>query len=378
LKKRILWIIDGLGHGGAEKMTLSLMENFNRDIFDLRICVFQMKQGNPIAVELERIGIPVDLLLVPNLRHPGNLPKLLRYIKEYKPHIIHTQLEFANILGNIAAAILGIPSVSTLHTLGASQKRREYWHNQVEWTSLRYFCSRIISVSESTRQHHIKHGNISDKKILTIYNGINLSNFNQTDKFSRENAITSLNIPKDAVVLITVAVLREPKGIQYMIEAMPKILASAPNAHYLIVGDGEYGQKLKELSLSLNMEKHITFTGQRTDIANILLTGDIFVLPTLIDALPTVLIEAMAARKPLIASNVGGVPEIIANEKNGILVEPENPQQLAESCLRLIMHKQEREAMAEAGLKIAYEKFNIVKQIEAISNLYEELAKNGR
>ena len=359
-------------------MTLSIMEKFDRTRFDLRICVLQVKQGNPIADELKRIGIPVDLILIPNLRHPKNLPRLLKYIKEFNPHIIHTQLEFANILGNVASAILGIPSVSTLHTLGAPQKGGDYWHSQVEWASLRFFCTRVISVSESTRQHHIKYGNISSSKINTIYNGIHLSVFEEGAKNNSENRLASFNIPNGAIVIITVAVLREPKGIQYMIEAMPLILKAAPDVYYLIVGDGDYSTKLKELSRILNLERHIIFTGQRTDIADMLFVGDIFVLPTLIDALPTVLIEAMAAGKALIASNVGGVPEIIEDGKNGILVEPAKPQQLAESCLKLIKHKHEREAMSKAGLQIAHEKFDITKQVETISNLYDELVKNGR
>lgn len=377
MKKKILWIIDGLGHGGAERMTLSIMQKFDRSKFDLHACALQVKQGNPVAAELERIGIPVDLLHIPNLRHPGNLPKIIQYIRGHKPDIIHTQLEFANVFGNIAAAMLGIPSVATLHTLGAPQKGTEYWRSRIEWASLKYFCTRIISVSESAREHHIKHGNIAAKKMVTIYNGIDLTNFHPnggTEKATRK----SLNIPDSACVLLTVAVLREPKGIQYMIEAMPRILAETPNAHYLIVGDGDYGQKLKELSRSLGVEKHVTFAGQRNDIPDILLAGDIFVLPTLIDALPTVLIEAMAARKAIVASNVGGVPEIVENEKNGILVEPAKPPQLVESCLRLIRQGEVREAMAEAGLRIAHSKFNIENQVETISNLYEELNQHGR
>lgn len=377
MKKKILWIIDGLGHGGAERMTLSIMQKFDRSKFDLRACALQIKQGNPVAAELERIGIPVDLLHIPNLRHPRNLPRIVQYIKEHKPDIIHTQLEFANVFGNIAAAMLGIPSVATLHTLGAPQKGTEYWRSRIEWASLKYFCTRIISVSESAREHHIKHGNIAAKKIVTIYNGIDLTNFHPgraTEKASRK----SLNIPDTACVLLTVAVLREPKGIQYMIEAMPRILAEAPNAHYLIVGDGNYGETLKELSRSLGVDKHVTFAGQRNDILDLLLAGDIFVLPTLIDALPTVLIEAMAARKAIVASSVGGVPEIVENEKNGILVEPAKPHQLVESCLRLIRQGEVREAMAEAGLGIAHSKFNIENQVETISNLYEELIQHGR
>lgn len=377
MKKKILWMIDGLGHGGAERMTLALMQKFDREEFDLRVCALQVKQGNPVGDELKRIGIPVDLLHIPNLRHPLNLPRIIRYVREHKPHIIHTQLEFANVFGNIAGAVFGIPSAATLHTLGAPQQGSAYWRSRIEWTSLRYFCTRIISVSESASAHHIAHGNLPPKKMVTIYNGIDLKKF-QPDGQAGKALRESLNIPANAFVLLTVAFLREPKGIQYMLEALPRILADAPNAHYLIVGEGTYGETLRELAASFGVEKHVTFAGQRNDIPEILQAGDVFVLPTLIDALPTVLIEAMAARKAIVASNVGGVPELVENERNGLLVEPANPLQLAEGCLRLIRQNDVREAMAEAGLQIARSKFDIENQVRTISNLYEELIQHGR
>ena len=377
MKRKILWIIDGLGHGGAERMTLFIMQKFDRSKFDLRVCALQVKQGNPIAYELARLGIPVDLLQIPNLRHPLNLPKIYSYIKKHKPDIVHTQLEFANVLGNIAAAMLGIPSVATMHTLGAPQQGTEYWRGQVEWASLKYFCTRIISVSESAKAHHIEHGNIPANKMVTIYNGIDLSRFRPNGQ--NGNAIrTALRIPDGSFVLLTVAVLREPKGIQYMLEAMPDILRDAPNTHYLIVGEGDFGDQLKALAKSLGVEDHVTFAGQRNDIPDVLQAGDIFVLPTLIDALPTVLIEAMAVRKAIVASNVGGVPEIVEHGKNGLLVEPAKPQQLVESCLRLIKHGEIREAMAESGFQIAHSKFNIENQVNTISDTYEELINHGR
>lgn len=369
-------MIDGLGHGGAERMTLALMQKFDREEFDLRVCALQIKQGNPVGEELKRIGIPVDLLHVPNLRHPWNLPRIIKYIKKHNPQIIHTQLEFANVFGNIAGVLMGIPSVATLHTLGAPQKGTDYWRSRIEWACLKYFCTRVISVSESARIHHIEHGKLAPNKMVTIYNGIDLKNFHPgaAGKALRE----SLDIPANAFVLLTVAFLREPKGIQYMIEAMPRILADAPNAHYLIVGEGTYGETLQELAVSFGVENHVTFAGQRNDIPEILQAGDVFVLPTLIDALPTVLIEAMAARKAIVATNVGGVPEIVENEKNGLLVEPADPLQLAEGCLRLIRQNDVREAMAEAGLQIARSKFDIENQVRTISNLYEELIQHGR
>lgn len=378
MKTRVLWLIDGLGHGGAERMTLSIMEKFDRQQFDLRVCALQIKQENPIAKALERIGIPVDLVSIPNLRHPANLPKIVNYIRQQKPHIIHTQLEFANVLGNLAATLLGIPSVSTLHTLEAPEKGTAYWRNQLDWISLRHFCSCVIAVSESARNYHMKYGKIPNKRIITIYNGIDLSIFAPLRKNVRIEKRKSLNVPDNTFLFLTVAVLREPKGIQYMLQALPQIIASMPNAHYLIVGDGNYGKTLKKMVKDLQIENHVTFAGQRADIPEILAASDVFVLPTLTDALPTVLIEAMAAQKAIVASNVGGVPEIVADRINGILLPPANIQELANSCMKIAQDQDRREAMENAGLEIAREKFDIYKQVEALSKLYQGLVEHGR
>jgi glycosyltransferase involved in cell wall biosynthesis len=376
VKLKVIWIIDALGAGGAERLTFSILEKFDRSKFDLRVCVLKVKRGNPIAIELEQIGIPVDLLLVPNLRHPANLPRLVRYLRAQKPDLIHTQLEFADILGNIAAKLLGIPCVSTLHTLDNPEEGKAHWRNIFKWTVLRYFCSRIIAVSESTRQHHLRFGKLETNKIITIYNGIVLSAFGELDSNEIREGRLSINLDPDSTVLVTVAVLRELKGIQYMIEAMELLVKHTPDLRYLIVGDGKYGDNLKDLARRKGLEKHILFAGQRSDIRMMLGISDVFVLPTLTEALPTVLMEAMAAKKAIVASEVGGVPEMVTDKVNGLLVPPADPSALATACITLMEDKALRERLAMAGYKTSQEHFNIFKQIATLEDLYQELTSS--
>ncbi|MBK7454032.1 MAG: glycosyltransferase family 4 protein [Anaerolineales bacterium] len=198
----------------------------------------------------------------------------------------------------------------------------------------------------------MKYGKIKHERIVTLYNGIDLSVFDPLNETVREQKRASLGIPSAATIFLTIAVLREPKGIQYMLAAMPQILQAEPSARYLVVGDGAHGDALKEFTRSHGLDSHVTFTGQRTDIHEILAASDVFVLPTLIDALPTVLIEAMSAGKAVIASSVGGVPEIVVNGISGILIEPAEPLQLVESCLKLAQDKALRDAMARGAKNI--------------------------
>ncbi len=373
VKTKIIWMIDSLGHGGAERLTLAILERFDRKRFDLRVCALQERGGNPVAKDLQNAGIPVDLLNIPTLRHPANLFKITSYLRRHQPQLIHTQLEFSIILGSLAAKLMGIPCVSTLHTLDNPQERRAYWRYRVTLAALKYLCNRSIGVSETTRLHHLRDGQIPSEKIITLYNGIDLSVYKNPTPKARLKKRKELGLSPHSIVAVTVAVLREPKGIQFMLQAMTQLRETHPSLQYLIVGDGEHGPTLKEMTRNLNLEGQVIFAGQRTDIPEILPVGDFFVLPTLTEALPTVLMEAMAAHKAIIASKVGGVPEMIQDGVNGRLLPPGDVSALVTACAQLADDSALRNAWGSAGHAICQEKFNIERQILALEHLYASL-----
>lgn len=375
----IIWMIDSLGPGGAEQLMPTILKNLKQAGFNIRICALQIRAGNPIASELERLGLPVDLIPIPNLRQPFNLIHILRYLRLHRPQLLHTQLEFADILGTLAAKILGIPSVSTVHTLDVFPEKKSAWGRmKLRWFLLGKFCDRVIAVSEKTRLHYLQSGGLPPDKVSTLYNGVDISRFKIMDATQTAKLKQELHLPLNSKIIITVAVLREPKGIQFMIRALPAILEQCPDVHYLIVGDGEHGAALTDLVTALAIKNHVTFAGHRTDIPDLLACCDIFVLPTLKDALPTVLIEALAAERPIIASNVGGVPEIIENGVNGLLVSSGDPSKLAEACLKLLKDNELSRQIVLAGSKTVQQRFNIGSQIEQLSKMYEELTSYAK
>ena len=373
MKIRVIWLIDSLGLGGAEHLMPIILSHFNTGQFEHRVCVLTHRSGNPIAVKIKDLGIPVDEVPVHNLRNQGNLPRLIRYLKQYQPDIIHTQLESSTTLGTLAASFLHIPAVCTLHVMKHYSKRsREYWRLRLMWISLRFFTKRVFAVSESARQFFIKTEHISPEQIQTLYNGIDLSTFSPKP-VEQGDKLKEFNIPLDSKVLMTVAYLREPKGIQYMLQALPVILAVHPQCRYLVIGEGDHKAALQKLAKDLGIENNVIFTGSRQDIPHMLALSDIFVLPTLDDALPTVLAEAMAAGKPIVASQVGGIPEMVINEKNGLLVPPQDPVKLAEACIDLLKHPEKAKVMGETGLDIATRTFNIENQCRQLEDCYKRL-----
>jgi len=173
--------------------------------------------------------------------------------------------------------------------------------------------------------------------------------------------------------------LRPQKGVQFMIRALPAILASNPNTYYLIVGSGSHQNALLEEVDKAGVKNRVIFAGMRKDIARLLVASDIFVLPTLTEALPTVLAEAMAAKLPIIASRVGGVPEMVTDGQNGCLVEPQDVDSLANACIGLLANAENRATMSAEGWKIVNQKFNIERQVDQLRELYfDQLRAYGK
>ena len=367
-------MIDNLGPGGAEKLTVQILERINKNLFDIRVCVLQERQGNPFETDIKKSGIKVDFLDISRLRNLFNLPKIIRYLHSIRPNIIHTQLQFSDILGIMAGKILGIPCVSTQHTMDESTENLlASIRKKATWFCLRYFCDLVITVSEETRKFHLKFGKLNPKKTITIYNGINIQDFLEIPFASREETRKALGIPLNTYLVTTVAVLREQKGIQYMIAAIPEIIVKIPNFSYMIVGNGVYRTKIEEIINELDVRSYIYLIGHREDVPQLLNASDVFVLPTLGDALPTVLFEAMASRIPIVSTSVGGVPEIISNNKNGILVAPKNSHALSNEIVRLHENPLLSKNLCTEGYGTVQRKFNIHSQVDALQNLYLEV-----
>ena len=224
----------------------------------------------------------------------------------------------------------------------------------------------IITVSNANKERLTALG-LPEDKIIVIPNGIELSMFN--------NTISTLRVHEAGIQIVWVGRMVEVKGLVYLFSAMRIIVSGYPHSKLTLIGDGPLKDKLERLAAALSLNKHITFIGyvKNTEVPQYLKEADIFVLSSLSEGFPVVIPEAMAAGKPIVASNVGGIPDAVTEGVTGFLVAPENAAQLAEKLIYLIEHPEVRVSMGKSGRKKVEERFTWGKIAGRISEIYKNL-----
>jgi glycosyltransferase involved in cell wall biosynthesis len=371
---KVLHIIDSLGPGGAERMLVTNLRHLPALGVDSEVCALQERDGNPIAAEIAALGVPVRTLTIRRLRQRDAYAQVRAAIAAADPDIVHTHLEFADVLGTVAARRLRIPTISTQHVIGtpAPRTKAALRFRLSAWV-LRRYGHRVIAVSEGARLHHLETARLAPGRIITIHNGIEVGRFANVPPGTRERVRDEFGIAPNAPLIVTVAVLRRPKGIQHALGALALLRRHHPTVRYLVVGDGPHRAALEQLAAEHGLEKTVVFAGSRADVPDMLAAGDVFLLPSLTEALPTVLAEAAAAGLPIVATTVGGIPEMAVHGSSAVLVAPADEPALADALSRLISNPRQAAAMGTAGRKIVRERFDVCRQASVLADEYGHL-----
>lgn len=368
---RVLFMIDSLGPGGAEQTLQRVVEGIDQTTFEPRVAVLQIREGNPVADQIREVGIPVDVVEVDRLRSPSGHARLLRYLVKVRPQIIHTHLEFSHTLGGIYGRLVGARPIGTVHTFALGAASLERKRMGLMWLSLRRAHVKVIAPSHAAMEHIGSIGRVAPERLLVMHNGVDLHRF-RPDLPAREHVREQLGIPPNARVLVVVAVLRKGKGVSDLISAMPEITELVPDVVALIVGDGEERAALARQAETSGMSHRVVFTGSRDDVPALMAAADVLVLPTHKDVLPTVVAEAMGAGLPVIASDVGGLREMVEDTITGILYPAGDTAALVKASVELLDDVVRAEALGAAGRARAGEHFDIRGQINALERLYIE------
>lgn len=280
--------------------------------------------------------------------------------------------------GAVAARLAGVPVVvGALHALpGETAKESDLGHRAVEHVSMRCMDA-AIAVSEFTKRAWVERVRLDPRRIRVIHNGIDIEAFRPGR--SPEDVRREIGLPPDAAVVGVTARLHPMKGHRHLLEAMPALLRTVPNAHLVLAGDGPLRGELGSLAGRLGVAGRVHFLGHRTDVADVTQTYDVAVLPSVsLETLGYVLMEAMALRKPVVASRFSGIPEVVQDGVTGTLVPRGDAPALAAAIGDLLTDAGKARGFGRAGWRRVRERFSLEKMLRETFALYGELLQARR
>lgn len=372
---RVLWLIDSLNLGGAE----ALVPAFARAVrgrADLHVAFLKTLGGNPFEAELRSLGVPLTHLRSRNLRDLAALRRLVRLVRDGGFDVVHAHLTYAATWGSLAARVTGVPCVATLHTGPvedpgwAANSLRE----RLLCFALGRWCSAVVLVSEAARAQHQQRGRLAGHNVTVVHNGVDVDAFANGD---RERVRSELGLAGGQPALLSISALRKGKGLEVVLRAFALLARRRPDLRLLVAGEGALRGRLEQQARDLGVDAQVRWLGLRRDVADLLAASDIVVLASRQDAFPTVLLEAMAAARPVAATRVGGIPEIVAEGETGVLVEAGDPEALAEAVDGLLRDPDRAAALGRAGRCRARTHFSTALWTQRLLALYERIAEGG-
>jgi glycosyltransferase involved in cell wall biosynthesis len=382
-KIRVMRLIARLNVGGPAIHTTLLTEQLDPQRFQSQLVTG--KEG-------ENEGHMWDLMghrdwqptVIPSLGReisPKNdwrtLQEVVRLMKRERPTIVHTHTAKAGFVGRIAARLSGVPII--VHTYhgnvfkGYFSPKKTQMFIKIE-RLLATFTNRIIVLGEQQKQEILQLGIGVEKQYRIIPLGLDLSPFLQAEQL-RGELRKELGIAPEVPLVGIVARLVPIKAIDLLLQAVPKVLQVVPNARFLIVGDGELRGELEALAKQLNIQNSVIFTGFRSDLPRVNADLDCKVLCSLNEGLPVAVIEALAAARPVVATDVGSVKDLVVPGESGVLVPAQDVEALAQGIIEVLSNPQQAAQWGLAGRARVYPQLDISRLVRDVEHLYLDLLR---
>jgi len=366
--KRVDWLITQLKIvGGAETFVRYAAPRLCLDGWELRIIT--MVSGGVLVDELRHNNVPVLELGMKRKADTGALLRLIRLWKQDKPDILHTHLYHAGITGRIFGSWLKIKPI-VVHQHGPEVERNRFhtWLDASTSPRVTQFIASCFAVSCTMQDRE----GIPSQKIKVIYNGIRIPN-----RFDTAKPI-EWQEPEGSITIACVGRFIPEKGQEQLLDAMAILKSNGYSPHLVFFGDGPLLNHIKSQSQKYGLSSHVTYMGVRRDILEWLPHFDIFVLPSEWEGVSLALLEAMASRLPVIATAVGGTPEVVFDYESGILVPLGDVSALADALIVLIDNPNLRTRIGEAAHQRISQEFTIDQSVNKISLLYDRLLIDSR
>lgn len=329
----------------------------------------------------EQVGIPIiDLRMKP----PGNtlvkawaflsgLKRLYDIMRQNDIEVFQTFTHYSNMIGPFIGWLARVP-VRVSSQRGTLQGVPAVFRLLDRIVANSALVQTMTTVSEGMRHFCIEVQKINPNKVLVIPNSIEVEKYDlEVCPHQRKQFLQELGIEQSSWIATTVARLHPVKGHAYLLKAIPRILERVPGVHFLFVGEGPLYEQIKKEVHEMMLDDFVHLLSVRQDIPMILACSDLFVLPSLSEGMPNVALEAMAAGLPVVATAVGGIPEIIEDGESGLLVAPADPQALTVAITRILTNPPQLKKMGSTARESIINKFPTHANISAYEELYKGL-----
>ena len=374
---RILHVITSLARGGAQAHLLTLMRGQKRRGHAVELAFLK----DPVMVSEFADVVPLPLQANLGVGQVGDstyaalLGRLWGLVSAMKPDVLHTHLLKADALGAVAGRFGGARvTIASKHNDEAALRKR---HIAFLHGALSRLNDRIIVLSDHVGRYVVEVGRVPPEKIRRVYYGIDLNRPIALSQGAVRALRRELDLPPDGPFLLCVGRLDEQKGHPTLFDAMRRVVAAEPTARLVVAGGAQqsgedYAAYLRSLAAEPELDGRIIFAGERTDVPRLMAACDLFVLASRWEGFGLVFLEAMAAGKPVVTTNVSGIPEVVLHEQTGLLVPPGDPAALAAAIVKLCADPTERRRLGNNGYERAHLHFTADRMLEETLDVYRE------
>jgi glycosyltransferase involved in cell wall biosynthesis len=363
-------------NGGAQEHVFNLVSRIDRSRYDVSVLALS---GGAGVRRIERTGISVCVL--DEMSDEEAVEAVASHLAAVNADVVHNHMYRAEVVGTQAAwalAAAGRRRPLVVGTVHSSRVRSE--EDRELLRRLTPKMDHLIAVSRAIVRKLEDEGRVA-APISLIYNGVDLARYDEPEVCCTLQA--EYGIPAGAPVVGVVARLEPEKGHPTLLDAWPLVLASVPNAHLLIVGEGSQREALEEqaanlASVAFAAPASVHFTGRRDDVPAVTAALDVAVLPSYREAQGLSILEAMALARPVVASAVGGIPEMVEDGRTGLLVPPRDPAALAAAITRLLLDHPFADTLGKAGKDLVHERFCVELMVRAVESIYDEAVADER
>jgi len=364
---RILHINTERTWRGGEQQTLNLLVGLN----ERRIaCHLVCQAGSPMETKALRAGVDVFPIAMRGEVDLAAAFRIRKLIHKLDCNILHSHTSHAHSLAFLASIGSGVTRLVT-RRVDFSIFRHSFL--KLSGIKYRFMADYYIAISQKIKEVLVKDG-IPGERIFVVHSGIDPQRFMPA---TGDHLLSEFDIRENQKVVINVAHLAGHKGQNYLVRAIPHVLTKLPDTRFFIVGKGELMDALKETASELGLKKELIFSGFREDVADFYKIADLFVMSSVHEGLGTAVLDALALAIPVVATDTGGLPEIIHDGKTGRLVAPADPEALAEGIVDMLTRVEAAKTMANEGRAMVQNCFSIEAMVDHNIEVYKKVLENG-